>query len=269
MPSSVLGRSSFALVALAVLICVPVAHGASHRASSRAVKSARSAKSQPKAKARPANTCGSCSSVASASKRPAKRLTKRVRATATPCHPKGYVDPHISKNLNSAIRSMKRAGITPKITSTWRSSQVQASLHSCTSSTRCRRANPGLYRALPAGRSLHEAAFAVDIAGVATGPRGAKRLTPRGRKIVLIMKRNGFNWPYGLSDPVHFEADPRKHGYRTVRQAIVRSQTTCQAKLASASRPGRRTSRSKRTTPRETAHASPKATTPRQKGHQG
>jgi len=46
------------------------------------------------------------------------------------------------------------------------------------------------------------------------------------------MKKNGFNWRYGLSDPVHFEADPRKHGYRSVKHAIKRTQTTCQVRLA-------------------------------------
>jgi hypothetical protein len=50
------------------------------------------------------------------------------------------------------------------------------------------------------------------------------------------MQRNGFKWRYGLSDPAHFEADPRKHGYRTVKQAIKRSQTRCQVRLASAPR---------------------------------
>jgi hypothetical protein len=46
------------------------------------------------------------------------------------------------------------------------------------------------------------------------------------------MKKNGFNWRYGLADPVHFEADPRKYGYRNVREAIYRTQTTCQVRLA-------------------------------------
>jgi hypothetical protein len=128
---------------------------------------------------------------------------------------------------------MRRAGIKPHITSAWRSSTRQAQLHRCSRSSRCRRANPGLYYALPAGRSLHEAGFAVDISGVAKGRRGSKRLTPRGRRIVQIMARNGFKWRYGLADPAHFEADPRKHGYRTVNQAIRRNQTVCQVRTAS------------------------------------
>lgn len=79
---------------------------------------------------------------------------------------------------------------------------------------------------------MHEAGFAVDIAGIAAGPRGDKRLTTQGRRIVNIMNKNGFKWRYGLSDPAHFEADPRKYGYRTPQQAITKTQTTCQIKLA-------------------------------------
>jgi hypothetical protein len=156
-----------------------------------------------------------------------------VRSRNASCHPKGYVDPRVAPSLNRAVRSLRRSGINPQITSAWRSSQKQAQLHRCSQSTRCRRSNPALYGALPAGRSLHEAGFAVDIAGVATGRRGAKRLTPRGRRIVSTMQRNGFRWRYGLADPAHFEADPRRYGYRTVNQAIRRSQTTCSVRLAS------------------------------------
>ena len=153
-------------------------------------------------------------------------------AKSLPCHPKDYLDPKIASNYKAALRDMKRAGIKPDITSVWRSSESQAELHRCSLSTRCRRANPGLYRALPAGKSIHEAGFAVDMAGIAAGPRGDKRLTPKGKRIVAIMKKNGFNWRYGLADPVHFEADPRKHGYRNVQEAITRTQTTCQVRLA-------------------------------------
>jgi len=49
------------------------------------------------------------------------------------------------------------------------------------------------------------------------------------------MRKNGFNWRYRLADPAHFEADPKKHGYRNVKQAIKQSQSTCQVKLASKS----------------------------------
>jgi len=176
--------------------------------------------------------CASCANetarkAAKGSTRRRTRLAKNVS-----CHPRNYVDPKIAKNYNSAMRDMKRSGIKPQVTSAWRSSEKQASLYRCSLSTRCRRSNPGLYRALPPGNSIHEAGFAVDIAGVASGPRGGKRLTPKGRRIVAIMKKNGFNWRYGLRDPVHFEADPTKHGYRSVKAAIKRSQTTCSLRLA-------------------------------------
>jgi len=147
-----------------------------------------------------------------------------------PCHSANYVDPAIQKNLSSAVRDMNRAGIKPRITSAWRSSRHQAFLYKCSRSKKCRLRNPGLYAAKAPGTSLHEAGFAVDIANVASGKRGSKRVTPKGRKIISIMERHGFNWRYGLSDPPHFEANPRKHGYRTVAQAIKKTQTTCQYK---------------------------------------
>jgi hypothetical protein len=161
------------------------------------------------------------------------KVARRRTVAAARCHPKGYVDPKISRDLKAAIGKMRRYGIKPVITSAWRSSSEQAQLHRCSLSRRCRRAHPGLYYAMPPGQSLHEAAFAVDISGVAVGPRGAKRLTPRGRRIVLIMRQHGFKWPYGLRDPAHFEADPRKYGYRSVRQAIRKSHTVCDVRLAS------------------------------------
>lgn len=176
--------------------------------------------------------CDPCA--AELAKKSKGHATKKGAKTAKilPCHPKDYIDPKIARNYKAALRDMKRAGIKPHITSVWRSSENQAELHRCSLSTRCRRANPGLYRALPAGKSIHEAGFAVDMAGIAAGPRGDKRLTPQGKRIVAIMKKNGFNWRYGLADPVHFEADPRKHGYRNVQEAITRTQTTCQVRLA-------------------------------------
>lgn len=154
-----------------------------------------------------------------------------------PCHPKTYIDPKIAVNYSAAVRDMHRVGIKPQVTSAWRSSENQEQLYRCSMSTRCRRANPGLYRALPAGQSLHEAGFAVDMSGIAAGPRGRKRLTPQGRRIVGIMRKNGFNWRYGLADPAHFEADPRKHGYRNVQQAISKSRTTCHLKLGKTTAP--------------------------------
>lgn len=199
--------------------------------SSRAASSTRSR--HPKSPTvRRTKGCAPCAAEL-ARKSKGRALTKRAKHSKNlPCHPRNYVDPKIARNYNAALRDMKRAGIKPRITSVWRSSESQAQLHRCSLSTRCRRSHPGLYRALPSGKSIHEAGFAVDIGGVASGPRGAKRLTPQGKRIVAIMKKNGFNWRYGLADPVHFEADPRKHGYRSVQAAIARTQTTCQVKFA-------------------------------------
>jgi hypothetical protein len=45
------------------------------------------------------------------------------------------------------------------------------------------------------------------------------------------MERYGFDWKYGLADPVHFEANPKEHGYRNLKQAIHVTQTRCQARL--------------------------------------
>ncbi len=171
-------------------------------------------------------SCMSCANT-SHSARSSKKSVKNL-----PCHSKGYVDPHVARNYKNAMREMKQTSIKPQVTSVYRSSQEQASLYRCTSSVRCRRANPGLYRALPAGKSAHEAGLAVDIAGVASGPRGGKRLTPKGRRIVAIMRKNGFKWRYGLADPAHFEADPRQHGYRNLKQAITRANSTCRAGIA-------------------------------------
>jgi len=183
-------------------------------------------------KARSAQNCAACSEKL-AQTRKGRSTKKRAKvAKELPCHPKDYVDPKLARNYKAALRDMKRAGIKPQVTSVWRSSDSQAQLRRCSLSTRCRRANPGLYRALPAGKSMHEAGFAVDMAGIAAGPRGNKQLTPKGRRIVGIMKKNGFNWRYGLSDPAHFEADPRRYGYRSAQQAITKTQTTCQVKFA-------------------------------------
>lgn len=176
--------------------------------------------------------CAPCA--ASSSKpRAGQALKKNAKPTAsTPCHPKDYMDPKIAASYKTAVREMKRQGIKPKVTSVWRSTDYQAQLHKCSTSTNCRRAHPGLYYALPPGKSLHEAGFAVDISGVAAGPRGNKRLTSQGKRIVGIMRKNGFNWRYKLKDPAHFEADPKKHGYRSSKQAIAHTQSTCTVKLA-------------------------------------
>ncbi|HJQ25805.1 MAG TPA: D-alanyl-D-alanine carboxypeptidase family protein [Blastocatellia bacterium] len=175
-------------------------------------------------------------------------------ASKVPCHPKGYVDPKIAKSYQKAIRDLKRDGIKPKVTSAWRSSAEQARLHRCSQDANCRRRNPGLYYALPSGQSLHEAAFAVDISGVASGPKGRKRVTPQGRHIISVMRKNGFKWRYGLKDPAHFEADPTRKGYRNVQQAIHKNQTTCTVRLAKTSKPAARTQAvAHKTTAKQTA----------------
>jgi hypothetical protein len=177
--------------------------------------------------------CGECGAAASNRGRKILRGKNGTKRPAVlPCHPPGYVDPRLARDFNAALREMKRAGIEPEITSTWRSSGDQNKMYQCSMSRRCRISHPGLYRALPPGQSVHEAGFAVDISGIATGPRGSKHLTAQGRRIVRIMERHGFRWRYGLMDPVHFEADPREHGYLSLRQAILINQTRCQAAVA-------------------------------------
>jgi hypothetical protein len=148
-----------------------------------------------------------------------------------PCHSASYVDPKVVGKYSSAMRDLKRIGVQPKITSAWRSSEKQAALFRCSNSQACRSRNPGLYYARPPGSSAHEAGLAVDISGIAAGPRGAKRVTRNGHKIIRVMEKNGFSWRYGLKDPAHFEADPRKAGYQSLNQAIKKTQSKCSVKL--------------------------------------
>jgi len=221
------------IVVLSFLTCSISADAAVARKPGRSTLTSKSHSSRSLHTRSAATGCLPCAAEqARASKGKSARRAKADKPL--PCHPRDYVDPTIARNYNNAMRDMRRAGIKPKVTSVWRSSETQAALYRCTQSSRCRRANPGLYAALPPGQSIHEAGFAVDVSGVATGRRGSKRLTPQGRRIVSIMKKNGFNWRYGLSDPVHFEADPRNHGYKNLKQAIARTQNTCQVKLAKA-----------------------------------
>ena len=190
------------------------------------------ATSRKSAQSNSLSACGSCTGVSNKSNGGHALKKSAKTAGKTPCHPKDYLDPKVALKYKTAVRQMKREGIKPTVTSVWRSTDYQAQLHKCSTSTRCRREHPGLYYALPPGNSLHEAGFAVDISGVAAGPRGKKRLTSQGHKIVSIMRKNGFNWRYQLADPAHFEADPKKHGYRNAKQAIAHTQTTCTVKLA-------------------------------------
>jgi LAS superfamily LD-carboxypeptidase LdcB len=120
--------------------------------------------------------------------------------------------------LNAAVREMRRRGIRPRINSAFRSRAEQRAIYRCARNRRCR-ARRGIYGAKLPGTSMHEAGLAVDIGGVATGRRH-RRLTPKGRQIVRIMRKHGFRWRYGLKDPAHFELSPRLAGYRTEKAAI-------------------------------------------------
>ncbi|HSE98411.1 MAG TPA: hypothetical protein VLD57_09125, partial [Blastocatellia bacterium] len=80
----------------------------------------RKSKSIRKPVTRSAPSCNQCTG-RSAAKRNARPVARKSKQQAS-CYPKGYVDPKIAKNLNAALRDMRRAGIKPVITSTWRSS---------------------------------------------------------------------------------------------------------------------------------------------------
>jgi LAS superfamily LD-carboxypeptidase LdcB len=122
--------------------------------------------------------------------------------------------------LNAAMREMRKKGIQPRVNSTFRSRAEQNAIYRCAHNRRCR-ARRGIYGAKRPGTSMHEAGLAVDIGGVATGRR---RLTPKGRQTVRIMRKHGFAWRYGLKDPAHFEVSPRRAGYRTEQAAIKAGQ---------------------------------------------
>lgn len=208
------------------------------------------APAQSRKKATPKRaSCSKCQAKAApARKRTTKTRSAKARRSSnadSQCHPRGYLHPRVAGKLNSAMRELRRGGIKPVITSAWRSSAKQAALHNCAKSKRCRLSR-GVYGANPPGSSLHEAGFAVDIAGIATGPRGARRLTPRGRRIVQVMRKHGFSWRYRLADPAHFEVNPTRYGFRSVKQAIHTSQTRCSVTVASKSRPASKSRTSSR-----------------------
>lgn len=230
---------------LVIMIAIaPRARGARPSDGSRAKHQRVPAVSQP-VTIKSKSDCGECAeSTTKASK--TRRGVRGQTAMTSGCHPKGFLDPSVAPQLNAALRDLKRKGIKPRITSAWRSSQSQAQMHRCSLSRRCKRAS-GLYGALPAGQSAHEAGFAVDIAGVAGRTRRGRHLTPAGREIVKTMTQHGFSWRYGLADPVHFEASPQRHGYRTLQQAILRNQTRCQLQ-----RTTRATLQSSRRSPQQT-----------------
>jgi len=123
--------------------------------------------------------------------------------------------------LKAAMREMRKKGIRPRVNSTFRSQAEQRAIYRCAHSRLCR-ARRGIYGAKRPGTSMHEAGLAVDIGGMATGRR--RRLTPRGRQTVRIMRKHGFAWRYGLKDPAHFEVSPRRAGYRTEQAAIKAGQ---------------------------------------------
>src|SRR5215471_8142067 len=146
------------------------------------------------------------------------------------------LDNDARSRLNAAVRDMRRRGIRPRINSAFRSQSEQRAIYRCARSRRCR-ARRGIYGAKRPGTSMHEAGLAVDIGGVAAGHR--RRLTPRGRQMVRIMRKHGFRWRYGLKDPAHFELSPQLAGYRTEKAAIRAGQR----RWAPKSRARRRVSR--------------------------
>jgi len=133
------------------------------------------------------------------------------------------LEPHARGKFNKAMREMRARGLKPQVNSTFRSRAEQQAIYRCASNRACR-LRRGIYGAKQPGTSLHEAGLAVDIGGVATGHRQQRRLTPKGKQIVRIMEKHGFDWRYGLKDPAHFETNPRAAGYRSERAAIEAGQ---------------------------------------------
>lgn len=132
----------------------------------------------------------------------------------------GGLHPLVRARLSAALVELRRHGVRPRITSTYRSTGQQRQLFRCAQSRRCR-LRRGVYGAKAPGHSTHEAGLAVDIAGIAVPGRGhRRRLTGTGATIVRVMRRHDFNWRYGLRDPAHFELSPRRVGFRDTRTAI-------------------------------------------------
>lgn len=148
----------------------------------------------------------------------------KVQMCRTRLDPIEGLHPQARKKLGTALSEMKRQGIEPKVTSSFRSSADQKSLYNCARRTVCRK-NRGVFGARPPGESLHEAGLAVDVAGVASSMKRNRRLTPQGKKIVRIMEKNGFDWRYGMRDPVHFELNARQAGFRAESAAIKSGQS--------------------------------------------
>jgi len=144
-----------------------------------------------------------------------------TRARAMDAKRVGAMDDDARVRLNAAMREMRRRGMRPRVNSTFRSDAEQKALYRCAHNRRCR-ARRGIYGAKRPGTSMHEAGLAVDMGGIAAGRR--RRLTPKGRQTVQIMRKHGFAWRYGLKDPAHFEISPRRAGYRTEQAAIKAGQ---------------------------------------------
>jgi LAS superfamily LD-carboxypeptidase LdcB len=148
------------------------------------------------------------------------------------------LQPRARIKLNAALGEMHRRGIRPRLTSTFRTTAEQGSLYRCARNRRCRQRR-GIYSARRPGTSLHEAGLAVDIGGVAITKGGRRRLTPKGRRVVRIMRKHGFVWRYGLKDPAHFELSPRRAGYRSKQAAIKAGQRRASATLKGRARKSR------------------------------
>lgn len=146
----------------------------------------------------------------------------RTRSRALDRKRMDALDDDARVRLNAAMSEMRRRGLRPKVNSTFRSKGEQGALYRCARNRRCR-ARRGIYGAKRPGTSLHEAGLAVDLGGVATAHR-RRRLTPKGKQTVRIMRKHGFDWRYGLKDPAHFELSPRRAGYRTEQAAIKAGQ---------------------------------------------
>jgi hypothetical protein len=129
------------------------------------------------------------------------------------------LQPRARANFTAAVFEMKRRGLRPRVNSTFRSTAEQRSIFHCAHRASCRRRR-GIYGARRPGTSLHEAGLAVDLGGVASGRKHHRRLTRRGRQMVRIMRKHGFDWRYGLKDPAHFEISARHAGFHTERAAI-------------------------------------------------
>src|ERR1700686_2581753 len=112
-------------IALSLLAFVdPSAARTSDKLIQRKMASTVSANGSRDPKASSPHKTGNCAPCAAelARTRNGRSLKTAARtANNLPCHSKNYVDPNIAMNYKAALREMKREGIKPKVTSTWRS----------------------------------------------------------------------------------------------------------------------------------------------------